>query len=319
MFNLRTNPLLLGLVLAQAVAGCSGSGHDGDLANPSATPAPTGPASPPTADPPLPPPVEPPPAPPSSTASAHGYFVGTVTIGETDYYGDALVTVDGAMRLYVGGPYSPSGVIQGRTPGGSVQFVGEVARFDQLAGQGLVIGQECSDPQVDRFCAEPAPASISIEPGHDVVRGELRVTVPEGIETWRLNLSSWDNYYRQPARSGYPAGQYREELAEFATEGDVIVNIDQDGRLFLQSAHSACIGNGSLSPHGDGAFNVYDVRLTLEGCGGPYGHLNGEYGGLATTSPGAYWDYDFRLRTWLSKRADDPTQPAALVLWGPLL
>ena len=66
--------------------------------------------------------------------SRHGRFVGKVTIGETAYFGDALLTVDGAIRLYVGGPYAPSGVIQGRTPEGSAQVVGTVGFIGECNG-----------------------------------------------------------------------------------------------------------------------------------------------------------------------------------------
>ena len=61
--------------------------------------------------------------------SATGAIVGTVTIGDTDYFGDALLTEDGAIRLYVGGPGTSSGAIQGRTLGGTAQFVGNVELF----------------------------------------------------------------------------------------------------------------------------------------------------------------------------------------------
>ncbi|MGH8316341.1 MAG: DUF5666 domain-containing protein, partial [Steroidobacterales bacterium] len=40
-----------------------------------------------------------------------GRYIGTVTTGGRQLLGDAIVTVDGAVRLYVGGPYSPSGAL----------------------------------------------------------------------------------------------------------------------------------------------------------------------------------------------------------------
>lgn len=342
----RTRPvahILLGLLLAQALAACGGSGSGGgsdadtgSVAPPVATtpvvatPPPS--AAPPTvattpgvAAPPLsaappsesPPSAMPPTVPPARGMSRHGRFVGKVTIGETAYFGDALLTVDGAIRLYVGGPYAPSGVIQGRTPEGSAQVVGTVeVHGDQVSGTGVVIGQGCSGPQVVRFCKGPSSGVISLAASYRDIDGTIQVTTQDGDETWLLELTSWDNYYVLPARLDYLTGQYREELAEFAPDGDVVMSVDGAGRIFFQSAHSACTGNGTLAPHRDGVFNVYDVTLTIDNCGGPYAYLNGEYEGLGTTSPGAYWDYDSSLRIWLSKRAGGPSQPAALVMWG---
>jgi hypothetical protein len=72
---------------------------------------------------------------------------------------------------------------------------------------------------------------------------------------------------------------------DFALDGDTILSIDAAGRLDFQSAHSGCTGNGTLTPHGE--FNVYDALVTIERCNAPYIYLNGEYEGLATTSPSA--------------------------------
>lgn len=62
------------------------------------------------------------------------------------------------------------------------------------------------------------------------------------------DLTSWDNYYVLPSRLDDLTGQYQEELAEFAPDGDAIMSVDGDGRIFFQSAHSACTGNGTLAP-----------------------------------------------------------------------
>ena len=169
----RTRPvahILLGLLLAQALAACGGSGSGGgsdadtgSVAPPVAT-TPVVATPPPSAAPPSesPPSAMPPTVPPARGMSRHGRFVGKVTIGETAYFGDALLTVDGAIRLYVGGPYAPSGVIQGRTPEGSAQVVGTVeVHGDQVSGTGVVIGQGCSGPQVVRFCKGPSPTRFS--------------------------------------------------------------------------------------------------------------------------------------------------------------
>src|SRR4029077_5087948 len=75
---------------------------------------------------------------------AQGHFVGVVTIDNTDYYGDALLTADGSLRLYVGGPYANGGNLQLAKPKASEQFVGKVAITGLgVRGSGVVIGQEC--------------------------------------------------------------------------------------------------------------------------------------------------------------------------------
>jgi len=83
----------LGLLLA-GLGACGGSGSGASAIPPSAGPS-TTPASLPST--------------PASAPSAQawgGHFIGTVTIGDVDYYGDALLTSDGAIRVYVGGPYA---------------------------------------------------------------------------------------------------------------------------------------------------------------------------------------------------------------------
>ncbi len=98
----------------------------------------------------------------------------------------------------------------------------------------------------------------------------------------------------------------------------MIVSVDPDGTLFFQSATSGCTGNGTVAPHLDGEFNVYDVELTLASCSGSYAYLNGVYEGLATTTPSSYWDYDSLLRAWLSKQEGSPAQAAVTLLARPL-
>src|SRR5580765_417616 len=55
--------------------------------------------------------IPPPPAP-----YTHGRYIGTVKIGSTTYFGDALITVDGAVRLFVGAPASYDGALQMSKP-----------------------------------------------------------------------------------------------------------------------------------------------------------------------------------------------------------
>src|SRR5688572_13267696 len=57
-------------------------------------------------------------------SEGHGRFIGVVRIGNIDYFGDALVAEDGRMRLYVGGPYATSDLLQVTKAHGAMQFVG---------------------------------------------------------------------------------------------------------------------------------------------------------------------------------------------------
>ena len=96
------------------------------------------------------------------------------------------------------------------------------------------------------------------------------------------------------------------------------MSIDLAGKLSFQSAHSGCIGNGTLAPHLDGKFNVYDVALTIENCNATYAYLNGAFEGLATTTPSTAWDYDALLRAWVSKRDGAPSPAAVTLLGAPM-
>lgn len=294
---------LLSLLFAHALAGCGGSGSD---RNPG-----------PTTAGPVPPPA-PGPVPPPAAKSLHGRFVGSVKIGDTEYFGDALLTVDGAVRLYVGGPYHSDGTVQLTRPESSAQFVGNLEMHGgRASGTGVIIAQGCAPPRdFVGLCGSNVSGEFRIAAESGGIKGEIQADVNDAIVTWFLDLQSWNNFYELPATLPNVARQFEEVLAEFASGGDVIMNMDGAGRLFFQSAHSACIGNGTLAPHLDGAFNVYDVTLIIGGCNETYAYLDGEYEGLATTSASDYWAYDSSLRTWLSKRAGDPSQPAALTMWG---
>jgi hypothetical protein len=255
---------------------------------------------------------------PPASAVSQGRFVGTVEIDGVTYFGDAIVTTDGALRLYIGGPDVGGGAIQQEIPASSEQFIGSVTLdANEASGSGVVIGQQCAADNRSRFCGMAVPAEISLafvsaEP--NALAGEVRVTTTAGQETWRLELGAWNNYYVLPSRDRYLTGEYQEDLAEFASGSDVVVSIDDAGRLFFQSARSGCIGNGTVTPHLDGQFNVFDIALTIESCDALYAYLIGEFEGLATTTPSSYWDYDSLLRAWLSK--SDPTSPAALTMLG---
>ena len=267
---------LFGLAIALALGACSGVERGETL------PAP----SPPVAMPP----------------DTHGRFVGTVKIGADEYFADLLVTVDGALRLYIGAQGGGSGVLESSPPDSSAQLVGTVAVLGSGGvGSGQVVGQGCAQSPSARFCVETPSAEISITFYSDYVEGEIDVTSSAGSETWLIGAGAW-NWYSYPAEVTQLAGQYTEVLAEFAADDTVVVNVDRAGRLFFQSALSGCTGNGRLAAHLDGRFDVYDAVLVIENCIAPYGHLNGEYDGFSVTTPSNYWHYDFLLRTWLTKR-----------------
>jgi len=257
--------------------------------------------------------------PPRSGALWQGRFIGTVKIGAAQYFGDAIFTTDGAVRLYVGGAYDPTGVVQVTRPDSSAQFVGTLkGSGGNASGTGIVVGQGCAVSVPGRFCGAAAQASMAIGvryTGVDFgqIQGELHVTTESGDETWSLDLRDLNNYYVLPARLESLAGPYLEKLAEFAGDGDTVLSLDGAGRLFFQSPSSGCVGNGTLTPHLDGTVNVYDVTLDVEGCQAPRAYLNGVFGGLATTTPSTVWDYDSLLRMWLA-RTDGTSSPAALTL-----
>jgi hypothetical protein len=302
----------LGLLLA-GLGACGGGSNDQ-----SAVPVP--PATAQSA------PVPPPTVTPESGDAWQGRYVGTVTIGGVQYFGDAMLTADGLIRLYVGGPYDADGVMPLTVPASSAQLVGTLhGQTKQISGDGLVFGQECAASNPSRFCAEIGQANISIAAGSvDTfadIQGKILVTTSAGTETWSLNMSAFSNYYVDlPATQGGLAGSYQEELADFALNGDTVISIDALGELFFQSASSGCTGNGRLRPHMDEAVNVYDVSLTISGCNARYNYLNSTFEGLATTSPSSEWNYDVFLRMWLSQQNPvvSGSSPRALTTWATL-
>lgn len=296
--------LLLGLFAALILTSCGGSGGG------------SGPVSgdgPPSGDPSTPP--------DPTRGPTEGRFVGAVTMGGKSFFADALLTTDGEFRLYVGGSDSEglgaaNALLELSKPGRSLQFVGEVTpSTTQISGTGQVIGQDCAPPEVVAFCAAVAEASISLTVGAGELLGEIDVATPGGIEAWSVELGVWPNSSEMPPRN--LAGQYGELLAEFERDGDVVITIDDAGKLFFQGASSGCTGNGDVSPHLAGRLNVYDVTLTIASCNATHAHLNGAYTGLATTTASSYWNYDMLLRVWLS--TGDSAAPAAVTMLAEYL
>lgn len=257
---------------------------------------------------------------PTSTQGLTGHYVGAVRIADTTYFGDAVVTQDGALRLYIGGPYDDGGELQIVRPESSQQFVGIIQMRDgQWSGTGVIIGQECAIHPANRFCTQAAPAqfnaAVSLVSGESVtanLQGQIQIVTSGNTETWSLDLGLWgDNGPLEP-------GQFQEVLAEFASNSDVIVSLDGGGKLFFQSSGSGCVGNGTWAPHSAGPADIYDVTLMMESCSGAYAYLNGSYGGLALSTPDSVWDYDSELRIWVSKDPENAS-PAGLTMLGELL
>jgi hypothetical protein len=292
--------LVVGFLFIHALSGCGGGNGQGAMAvTYQAVPAV--------------------PAAPSESGDAwQGRYVGWVTIGDVQYFGDALLTADGLIRMYVGGPGADNQFIQQTIPAGSAQLVGTLqGQMNQISGDGLIFGQECAISAPIRFCSEVGHAKVSIAVAQGNIQGDILVTTSGGTETWSLQLSLWTNYYTAPAAQGYLAGNYQEELAEFSINGDTIIRLAVDGSLSFQSPGSGCTGNGQLRPHLDGSVSVYDVTLSISSCQAPYDHLNGTYGGLASVSPSDYWDLDTVLRMWLSQDANGSgTSAPSLTLLG---
>jgi hypothetical protein len=271
-----------------------------------------------------PPPVQPPAQTPESGVAWQGRYVGSVTIGDVQYFGDAMLTADGLIRLYVGAHYDNDGAVPEAVPATSAQLVGTLqGQASQISGDGLVFGQECAASDPIQYCAEIGNATISmavVSGGTpSVIQGNIIVTTSTGAEAWTLNLYSFSNYYVDlPAAQVSLEGQYQEELADFALNGDTIINIGASGALNFQSPSSGCIGNGEVRPHLDGAVNVFDVSLTISGCDDQHSYLNSTYSGLATSSPSDEWDYDSNLRMWLSQvnPSVSASSPPALTTWA---
>lgn len=252
------------------------------------------------------------------TQAWQGYYSGSVTIDDQDHYAEALLTVDGEIRIYVAGL-----TLQPSNAAGSMQFIGNVlSQAGSISGSGIVIGQGCAT-YPGRLCGQAAAATVSITAGSPNLAGTIRVATSAGTETWSLLMSWPTQTYLEPATLGFAEGLYQESAAEFAAESDVVESVDAQGRLFLQSAATGCVANGELAPHLDGAVNVYDVSFVMASCNATYAYLNGSFTGLATRTVGDaadYWDYwgDW-LVIWLSRLDESASEPVAVTLWGDRL
>ena len=298
-----TTRLLAGLMLVRVLAACDGSATVGSSGSP---PAPL--LS----------------IPAITSKSLHGHFRGAAAIGEEayQYHAEALITVDGEVRLYIAGPVPVDGVLSGAglseemlDPAESMLLIGSVGmKADWGLGQGVVIGERCAAPHPQRFCAEPARAEISITGERQALAGEIRIITKDGEEVWRLRIGDWSFYYTSMGRAAYLVGTYTELLAPFAQSGDTIITIDSAGRLFFQSPTSGCTGNGTSAPHLDGSFYVFDVDLIIENCDESHAYLNGRFEGLATATQDNYWGYDQSLLMFLSTPGEGGPRAAVTTL-----
>jgi hypothetical protein len=302
----RVIRLVIGLAFAPSVLGCGGGDASERLAA-EARPAPATAAQDPQ---------------PLFSTAGHGHFLGEATIDGVTYFSESLVTVDGAVRLHVGGPWADPGAGLGPSdevfdPEESTLFVGTIDAIDgdRASGSGVIIGQVCHEPIPRPYCEEPAPARINVtvapEGEYWRLEGELQIEGNSGEERWMLSLGEWSNYYKRGAHPVPPDGSvYVEQLAPFAQAEDVDIEVDATGRVTFRSATSGCTGNGTLAPHLDGRFDVYDVWLRIDGCAGGFAYLNADFEGLATHTQSGAWDYDYWILVFLAAAEGPPPRPA---------
>ena len=244
-------------------------------------------------------------------SQGHGRFIGVVRIGNIDYFGDALVAEDGRVRLYVGGPYATSDLLQVTRASGAMQFVGTIdLRNGGMFGSGVVLEEGCgSGPD----CSTPISAELNIAPIKTQMRGEIRLLGPRESEIWSVDMTKWDNYYAREAAISSMAGQYEELISELSERTRTLIRIDESGKLSFEDAQTGCSGRGTMTPHSSGEFNVYDVEIHVEACDSLQAFTNGDWVGLAAESASSVSNSDSLLRIWLSTHAEIGT-PAAVTL-----
>jgi hypothetical protein len=205
-------------------------------------------------------------------------------------------------------------------PDNSEQLVGTMTtNGSRASGTGVVIGQQCAVSVPSHYCGQAATASFeftgSAATNHSSrIAGHIQVVTSAGAETWSIDLALWP----ADTLATPPTGQYKELLAEFASTGDVVINVDAAGALFFQSAHSGCVGNGAFDMQRNDAGGGLSLTLTIESCSDVFAYLNGVYDGLATGTLSSVWDYDLLLRVWLSKRTGSGAPAALTLLAEPL-
>lgn len=277
--------LVVVAAISQALGGCDDSSGGG---NPSAAPPVT---PPPSSGPPV-----------VSIPATHGYFAG----GIEGVYAEALLTVDGLIRIFVDGIPGASD-----TPG-SRQFVGHLEFADGEAhGNGMIYTQGCDRRSESTVaCGGVLPADITITAAtRNELLGELMLA---GGDVWSFSMAWPTATYLEPATFEFASGQYSDSKADAAISA--VISVDGTGRIFFQSPESGCVGNGSLAPHGDGMFNVYDVTMVIDSCAIGHEANNGHFEGFATRTIGDDFWGDW-LVVWAST-VDSALVPQAFVMWG---
>lgn len=244
-------------------------------------------------------------------------FVGAVTIDGSEHGLSGVVTGDGTFRLSIGDATS------GPPELGSAlgQLVGSFTATRQLAlGTGVLIGETCAPSSPGRFCGAATEVRIELVKTSSTIDGAagvIRVGTDDGEQVWPLRTGYWGG------RAGFDAGNigslvgvYELQQAELIRYGNVTMSVDGQSRLFFQHSQTGCVGNGAISSHGEGAQNLYNVTLKIEGCGAPFGYLNADFLGLSTLESRTPWDYDVSvLRIWVST-PPGAAVPAAISFWG---
>jgi hypothetical protein len=252
-------------------------------------------------------------APEKQSLSSEGYFSGSAATRTETRYSEALITNDGLVRVLIANGTDLFAAAD------SLQFLGTLVATDNGAsGQGIVIGQGCTEDGGNPFCGQAASASIVLSTvTADQLSGQISIETESDETVWDIDMIWPTTTYLESATLARAQGVYQEELAEFAHSADTLMSVDGNGLLFFQSAGSSCVGNGSLSPYADGGRNVYYTTLTIEICDEAHSVLNGVYEGLATRSVGVGDDeWGDWLVVWLATSECTESKCAALTLWG---
>jgi hypothetical protein len=271
------------VLLAVALAGC----HD---ASTSASRA-ASPAQPPAE------------ATPSASASALAELLeGTVTIEQVDYSFWGWLTADGTLRLNINRPSAAivvDEVYVDDVNAGIAQIVGTLGVSGTSAsGNGVMIGEGCSSPTP--FC-DPAGAPqgalvvLRRTGATDTGTGLIRVTTSRGDEFWSLALEYWGSQgFQRVGDVAIVPGLYGVRQPEITPNDSAVMNVDDQGRLFFQSAETGCTGNGAIEPLRGADNGLYRVTLTIDDCTGALSYLNGDLVGLSDMSLSLPWEGDGR-------------------------
>ena len=107
------------------------------------------------------------------------------------------------------------------------------------------------------------------------------------------------------------AGNY---VVAFGEIGGVL-NITNQGDMFLQDPVSGCVANGEIAIMNSN-FNVYDVRMLLSNCTGSHSVLNGvTFGGLAEAIFENTFTYADGVLALLSGYVDGTSMPSRFVFY----